>query len=348
MRDRISGFVDHVTVNHRRERQDAEYQKKKQRQQSRRDLTIHDLGKKGHEVESRWPEPKKSSESEPYQCPKRTATGPVVRALWFRQTFRQHFTSKIFKQEEGRIIARTEVGQILFDAAMLYEAMSTYRDKSLIQKYLHHQSPLHPRRTLDQAYYWTLKTTKTRDRDQVVYRGTRAAPTDVHKIDETSRKWNCKASSDDNPAKPRPETQKDNAQSIEEAKGFTIRDWKRDQEEKKLDERIKEFGARCADCRAHIRKVSRVIMVDQLWMWILDERTILTSFPKRYGLNREDYSGVHKAIKMRLKGLRSDHIRTVFDLALIILDECSNVFFDRTKTQVCTSHLKSPISVANS
>ncbi|KAI3393589.1 hypothetical protein diail_3893, partial [Diaporthe ilicicola] len=74
-------------------------------------------------------------------------------------------------------------------------------------------------------------------------------------------------------------------------------------------------------------------MVDQLWMWILDEKTIITCFPKRYGANKKDSSGVHKSIRWRMKGLRKDHIRTVFDLALIILDECSNTFFDRTKTQ---------------
>lgn len=98
---------------------------------------------------------------------------------------------------------------------------------------------------------------------------------------------------------------------------------------------VRELGNRCIDCRTNIRKVSRVIMVNQLWMWILDKKTILTAFPKRYRVNKQDYSGVHKAIRMRLKGLKGDHIKTVFDLALIILDKCSNAFFlDRTKTKV--------------
>ncbi|CAN8104755.1 unnamed protein product [Discula destructiva] len=73
-------------------------------------------------------------------------------------------------------------------------------------------------------------------------------------------------------------------------------------------------------------------MVDQLWLWILDEKTIITAFPKRYGLNKQDTSGAHKSIRRRLQNLRPRHIKTVFDLAVIILDELTNVFFDRTKT----------------
>jgi hypothetical protein len=35
---------------------------------------------------------------------------------------------------------------------------------------------------------------------------------------------------------------------------------------------------------------------------------------------------------MRLKVARKNEIRSVYDLALIIIDECAKVFFDRTKT----------------
>jgi hypothetical protein len=91
----------------------------------------------------------------------------------------------------------------------------------------------------------------------------------------------------------------------------------------------------CNDCQANIRKASRVIMVDQLWMWILDEQIIITCFPKRYGTNKQeiDRSSVHKSIRLKLQNARQNQIRSVFDLALIIIDECSNAFFDRTKTR---------------
>jgi hypothetical protein len=60
--------------------------------------------------------------------------------------------------------------------------------------------------------------------------------------------------------------------------------------------------------------------------------TIITSFPKRYGRNKPDPSAVHKSIRIRLKNARKNEIRSVYDLALIIIDECAKVFFDRTKT----------------
>lgn len=78
-------------------------------------------------------------------------------------------------------------------------------------------------------------------------------------------------------------------------------------------------------------------MVDQLWLWVLDEHTILTFFPRRYGTNKNDTTGVYKSIRMRLEKVsKSRHpeqqMGSVWDLALIIFDECTNTFFDRTKT----------------
>lgn len=60
--------------------------------------------------------------------------------------------------------------------------------------------------------------------------------------------------------------------------------------------------------------------------------TIITCFPKRWGRNKPDPSAVHKGLRLRLKVARKDEIRSVYDLALIIIDQCSRVFFDRTKT----------------
>lgn len=67
-------------------------------------------------------------------------------------------------------------------------------------------------------------------------------------------------------------------------------------------------------------------------MLIKSKDTIITSFPKRYGRNKPDPSSVHKSIRMRLKFCRKNEIRSAYDLALVIVDECCRVFFDRTKT----------------
>ncbi|KAK8099527.1 uncharacterized protein PG998_012768, partial [Apiospora kogelbergensis] len=75
---------------------------------------------------------------------------------------------------------------------------------------------------------------------------------------------------------------------------------------------------------------SRVVMVDQLWLWILDGNTIITSFPRRWGRNKPDPSGVHKSLRERFEA-RPVEIRSIQHLALMIIDQCSRVFFDRTR-----------------
>jgi len=174
-------------------------------------------------------------------------------------------------------------------AADLYEGMTTYRDKALLREYLPLDPPIHPRRTLDQSYYWTLRSTKRRDIDQVVYRGTTAKPEDFHRYDQENNTW---------------------------------------PDHEGLSDRSRD----CRPCKTSIKKVSRVVMVDQLWMWVLDGKTIITSFPKRYGANKQDYSGIHKSIRTRLDTLSPCSVRTVFEMAIIILDECTKTFFDQAKS----------------
>jgi len=120
------------------------------------------------------------------------------------------------------------LGRMLLLAATLYEAMDAHTDEMLIQRYLTATPPLHPRRTLDQSYYWTLKDTRKRDRDQVVYRGTAPNPTLMHH-------WCLKG--------------------------------------KKGDKNVKPS---CAQCIEDVKRVPRVIMCDQLWMWVLDESMLTT------------------------------------------------------------------------
>ncbi|KAF3019773.1 hypothetical protein E8E14_011476 [Neopestalotiopsis sp. 37M] len=182
----------------------------------------------------------------------------------------------------------SRLGQYLIDAARLFEAITNYRDKCLLERFLMDEAPVHPRRTLDQAFYWTLEQTRSRDRDQVVYRATTAKGADFHKYKFDDQVW---------------------PQHSELSNDET-----------------------CRDCSDNIKKVSRVVMVDQLWMWILDANTIITCFPKRYGANKHDSSGIHKSIRTRIGDKRHQQVKSVFDLALIIFEECSNTFFDRTKT----------------
>ncbi|RYO93971.1 hypothetical protein DL764_007900 [Monosporascus ibericus] len=181
------------------------------------------------------------------------------------------------RRELGGLARRRKlIGHVLHAAAALLEAMDFEIEERLITKYLNERSPLHPRRTLDQSYYGALKSTGTRDRDQVVYRATKP-------------------------------TSHDCAENLEG-----------------------EYG-KCRVCQDDSMKVPRLIMVDQLWLWILDEKTIISCFPRRWGKLRPDPSAIHKAIRMRLRQVRKDEIRSAFDLALIIIDQCSRAIFERPR-----------------
>jgi hypothetical protein len=111
----------------------------------------------------------------------------------------------------GSVNRKTALGQVLRAAAALLEAMDSHLEEQLTMKYLYAEPPMHPRRTLDQAYYGALRSTGTRDRDQVVYRGTTPQPHDCIGMDA------------------------------------------------------------CQQCNEDIRKTPRLLMVDQLWLWVLDE-----------------------------------------------------------------------------
>lgn len=216
---------------------------------------------------------------------------------------------------------QNSLAQILVRAARLYEQMKTYPDQRIMEEYLYKHPPLHPRRTLDQAYFWRLRNTRLRDRDQVVYRYTNADFAHVFR--------------------PQPPSDLSNDRSRSSAKGTDMfKIFRKDKTENKSENwtwtRHGEYERKngCDQCEDDIRKVPRAIMVDQLWMWVLDKDTILTCFPQRYGMSEKDPSGVHQSIRLRIKARSNpdNHVLSIFDLALIILDECFDTFFNRTRT----------------
>ncbi|KAL2070267.1 hypothetical protein VTL71DRAFT_13293 [Oculimacula yallundae] len=81
----------------------------------------------------------------------------------------------------------------------------------------------------------------------------------------------------------------------------------------------------------NFHKSPRMLMVDQLWLYVLDDNTIITSFPKRWGRASRDQSSIQQSIRDRLEHLREGEIQSVHDLALLIMDQCSTVFFDRSR-----------------
>ena len=334
-RETISRLIDLESDKFRAKKRKEKHDKKKSRQEERAKLTK--LSETDIE-RRRLKHPKEDADVE-----SRNMLVQTVDRLHqlFRRRRKPPSGASPHIDDSGRLIVMSELGQYLVDAARLYEAMSTFRDQRMLEKYLFHDPPLHPRRTLDQSYYWTLRTTKARDRDQVIYRDTKLDF--VHKLQGTKEPkrplWTklCMSSQQDSTRATSSPTSAmmenlvdvlgDNGAIQHAGDNFSsLMKWNHH------SETTDEQG--CDQCRSDIKRVSQLIMVDQLWMWVLDEHTIITSFPRRYGSNKHDLSGVHRSIRARLKSFRKNQVRSVYDLALIILDECSNTFFDRTRTDV--------------
>lgn len=225
--------------------------------------------------------------------------------------------------EYGHLQPTNHLAKVLVRAARLYEEIMTYPDQRIMEEYLFKYPPLHPRRTLDQAYFWRLRNTRLRDRDQVIYRYTNAEFAHKYRPQPPSDPKNDRSSA----------SVKSNSSSSNGSKGFRREHTKQENWVWTRHGQYEDQNG-CDQCDEDIRKVSRAIMVDQLWMWILDDDTILTCFPQRYGMSDKDPSGVHQSIRTRVKTRNNtdNQVRSLFDLALIILDECFSTFFNRTRT----------------
>ncbi|KAK1760014.1 hypothetical protein QBC47DRAFT_438395 [Echria macrotheca] len=70
-----------------------------------------------------------------------------------------------------------------------------------------------------------------------------------------------------------------------------------------------------------------LLMVDNLWMWIVDSRTIVTCFPDHYGARATQNSTLHGNIVRRLRRPENEKVADVRELALVIMDECTGTFF---------------------
>ncbi|KAF2993228.1 hypothetical protein E8E13_001388 [Curvularia kusanoi] len=78
-----------------------------------------------------------------------------------------------------------------------------------------------------------------------------------------------------------------------------------------------------------LRLKPRLIMVDQLWMWIIDENTVVTAFPKRWKARSEpafDRSDILERIMIDLTS-NTTKIRSAPQLGHLIMQKCSSTFF---------------------
>ena len=77
-----------------------------------------------------------------------------------------------------------------------------------------------------------------------------------------------------------------------------------------------------------VQSIPRLVMVDEICMWILAPKTIVTGFPERCGQGlRFGQSSIHTRIREKISQSPGWKLGTVFDLALMILEECCQAFF---------------------
>lgn len=78
----------------------------------------------------------------------------------------------------------------------------------------------------------------------------------------------------------------------------------------------------------------KVLMVDQLWLWIVDQKTVVTFFPKQEPTKAEDklyeQTNLHNSIYNELNGDLARRFETAGDLAALIALHAVTVLLDRT------------------
>ncbi|KAL8728499.1 MAG: hypothetical protein Q9181_005324 [Wetmoreana brouardii] len=74
------------------------------------------------------------------------------------------------------------------------------------------------------------------------------------------------------------------------------------------------------------RKEKKVFMVDQLWLWILSNDLIITSFPQRWNQPKNDPLNVLDGIIEDMNSKTRPPVKSVHDLATLITGRCSGVF----------------------
>jgi hypothetical protein len=70
----------------------------------------------------------------------------------------------------------------------------------------------------------------------------------------------------------------------------------------------------------------KIVMVDQLWLWVLGKGLIVTAFPQRWQQPKNDPLNVLDSVIEDINSKTRDPVASVYDLAMIITNRCSGVF----------------------
>jgi hypothetical protein len=191
-----------------------------------------------------------------------------------------------FETDDGRDALSKAISEKIKGQNSLLTESGSPINKDLIQAY---RRPLHPPQTLDQFYYYSGIDTLSRDRDQVIYGYTEGNSTqnNSEQPEEPAKKVGRPLNQ-----KEFPQTQP--ADVVEESKLEEPGDPLNDQKLRndvtgqarvlaggaQIDpghsaENLHPFSAAAKPLNANrlenLSKIPRIFMVDQLWLWVIDE-----------------------------------------------------------------------------
>ncbi|CAG8075584.1 unnamed protein product [Penicillium salamii] len=115
--------------------------------------------------------------------------------------------------------------------------------------------------------------------------------------------------------------------------------WKRTRRKAHIDEQLNEYLESAQDDpendTEHCEFMDgNVLMVDQLWLWIVDEKTVITFFPNQEATTSEgklfEQSNLHSSIYNELNGDLARRFETAGDLAALIMLHATTVLLDKT------------------
>ncbi|KAK0113866.1 hypothetical protein ONS95_014109 [Cadophora gregata] len=220
----------------------------------------------------------------------------------------------------------------------------------LLNTYVGKSPPLHIRRTLDQYYYSKLKDTQIRDRDQVVNRARDENLKLQYLAKDESRfpKWvsdvkECERTLLQKRPRMNPAVEGEESSMEELTQAIKYLD--------RVERRISEAlsGANDENIRQALHATlgdSPIIMVDQLWLWVLDDNTVITSFSARRQNEHEpdiaDYlkvdpemridpknrTDILRSISKHLRTVARDPVLTPRDLVNLIVSQCLGILLD--------------------
>ncbi|EAA30980.3 hypothetical protein GE21DRAFT_8738 [Neurospora crassa] len=173
----------------------------------------------------------------------------------------------------------------------------------VIWEYIGFDPPLNCRRTLDQFAYPSLKDTHARDDDQMLYKLTK------HDQSSHNEKAHSKFAVD-------PPSRKSAVTSVCTAKGS-------DHDREEYDDSCSEDESESDfDFESDV-KDGKLLMVDQLWLWAIDNDTLATFFPKRESSPKEgtlfQQADLRNIVYNELNGDLTGRTDNALDLAAFIV-----------------------------